>query len=111
MIKKSIALMMACLLTAGCSSAGSTDAQELSGAAAMAVQTVATHLGVPAAELKVVSDDAVDFSDSSLGCPQPGMSYLQVITPGHKVVVDYAGQMYDVRVSGGRAFICETSRQ
>lgn len=77
----------------------------------MAIEAVAAHVGAPAAALKVVSDDAVDFSDSSLGCPQPDMAYLQVITPGHKVVIDYAGERYDVRVSGGRAFICETPRQ
>lgn len=39
------------------------------------------------------------YNDSSLGCPQPGQSYLQVITEGFQFVLGYQGNTYDYRVS------------
>ena len=35
---------------------------------------------------------AVDWRDSSLGCPKPGMAYLDVITPGHRVTLRANGR-------------------
>lgn len=53
--------------------------------------------GTPA----VVSAESVTWSDSSLGCPKPGMMYSQVITPGMKVVVEADGKTYDYRFGRG----------
>jgi hypothetical protein len=39
--------------------------------------------------------EAVDWSDTSLGCPEPGMAYAQVITPGYLIVLGAAGQTYE----------------
>ena len=50
--------------------------------------------------------EARAFSDSSLDCPQPGMSYLQVITPGYRVLLEADGRRFDVRTSGGQGRIC-----
>src|SRR5688572_30891918 len=36
-----------------------------------------------AGPLELVSAEAVQWNDSSLGCRQPGQQYLQVITDGH----------------------------
>ena len=36
---------------------------------------------------EVVAFDAVNWRDSSLGCPQSGMTYTQVITPGYQLKV------------------------
>jgi len=58
------------------------------------------------AAVKVVSVETREFSDSSLDCPQPGMSYLQVITPGHRVLLEADGRRFDVRTSGGQGRIC-----
>ena len=46
------------------------------------------------------------WSDSSLGCPQPGMSYLQVITSGYVVKFSTGGREQEVRVAGENAVIC-----
>ena len=89
----------------------------LNSPAGIAQQLVAEQTGARAEEVEIVSTKQVDFSDSSLGCPQPGMSYLQVITPGYQVLAAHAGKTYDVRIAGQRALICdksvsrETSRQ
>ena len=67
---------------------------------------VAERLGIAAADVGVISVLARDFSDSSLDCPEPGMSYLQVITPGHQVIVEADGRRFDVRVAGEHGRIC-----
>ncbi|MDQ7034092.1 MAG: hypothetical protein Q9P01_04445 [Anaerolineae bacterium] len=39
------------------------------------------------------------FNDSSLGCPVEGEFYAQVITPGYIFILEYAGVIYEYRVS------------
>src|SRR5690606_27288509 len=47
---------------------------------------------VSAADVRFVKAEQVDWDDSSLGCPAPGMGYLTVITPGYRVVLEVNGQ-------------------
>ena len=79
---------------------------KVNGPEAIAVNTVAEFLSIKSERVTVVSSEAQNFPDSSLGCPQPGMSYLQVITPGYRVVVEADGRRFDVRVAGTRGRIC-----
>jgi len=53
---------------------------------------------------------AKEFSDTSLGCPQPDMMYAQVITPGYEVLFTYDGTTYDYRVAeeGETVTLCDT---
>lgn len=102
-----------CLLAAtACSRAGS-DAQTTQPAhppgspAAIAAAAIAQQTGGLADDVVIRSVEAIDFGDSSLGCPEPGMAYLQVITPGYKVDAVLAGRSFDVRVAGKRGVICE----
>jgi hypothetical protein len=80
--------------------------QVLADPAIIARETVAARLGIAAADVTVISVAAREFSDSSLGCHEPGMSYLQVVTPGHEVLVEADGRRFDVRVAGGHGRIC-----
>jgi hypothetical protein len=57
----------------------------------LAKEDLAGKLGVSASEISVVSIEEVDWPDASLGCPQPGMAYAQVITPGFRVVLEAKG--------------------
>lgn len=41
-----------------------------------------------------------EFGDTSLGCPQEGETYEQVITPGYVIVLSYDGTTYDYRAAG-----------
>lgn len=50
---------------------------------------------VPGQEITITSVEYVDWPDSSLGNPQPDMSYAQVITPGFKIVLEAGGQAYE----------------
>lgn len=65
--------------------------------------------GVPAAEIEVVSIEPMTFNDASLGCPEPGKMYAQVITPGFVVLLQTGEAQLDYRVAeGGEAFtLCE----
>ncbi|MBN1260345.1 MAG: hypothetical protein JXB35_06650, partial [Anaerolineae bacterium] len=50
--------------------------------------------------LQLVSVKAETWSDASLGCPQPGMVYAQVVTPGWRFIFEDAqGTRYDVRTT------------
>ncbi len=64
---------------------------------------VAARLKMDPAELKVVSAEEVTWPDASLGCPQPGQMYAQVLMPGWRIVFsDAAGREYDVHTSANR---------
>jgi hypothetical protein len=75
--------------------------------ASRAIQIVAERTGIPPEQLSVVAQEEVDWPDSSLGCPQPGANYLQVITPGVRIVIQGAGQTFHVHGdTQGHLFLC-----
>jgi hypothetical protein len=81
-----------------------------------AIAAYAAALGVPEAEVAVVSVTPVTWPDSSLGCGQPDQSYLQVLTPGYRVVLQAGGQRATYHTSDGsmgsvQVVRCESSRQ
>ena len=71
-----------------------------------AVLALADHLDIPVSAIRVDSVRAVDWRDSSIGCPQPGEAYLQVITPGHKITLRVDGTIHVVHEANGNAFVC-----
>jgi hypothetical protein len=52
-----------------------------------AMSAAATHLGVTSDMLRVEQVQSREWPDSSLGCPQPGQLYSQVVTPGYLIVI------------------------
>lgn len=66
------------------------------GLAAMASGFLADKLGVPAADLTLVSAQRTEWPDASLGCPQPNAAYAQAITPGYTLTFNHKGAAYDV---------------
>lgn len=73
----------------------------------VALAIVAEHLHVSPDDLTVQEVQAVDWPDSSLGCPKPGMAYQQVITPGYRVAVRFGNQLHDVHMANERGFVCD----
>jgi hypothetical protein len=106
-----VALAATAMLVTACQAAapGTGDASIVKPdpVAELAIETLASRLGVPRDEITVDSVAAVDWIDSSAGCPQPGMAYLTVITPGHKVLLEANGQTYAVHEASGHAVVCE----
>jgi len=60
----------------------------------LAREDLAGRLGLAPEAIELVSIEVVEWSDTSLGCPQPGMMYAQVITPGFRVVLETEGEKY-----------------
>jgi hypothetical protein len=61
----------------------------------LAKEDLARRLELSLSEIAAISIEAVDWPDTSLGCPQPGTAYAQVITPGFRIVLGAAGQTYE----------------
>jgi hypothetical protein len=62
--------------------------------------------GVDSSLLTVTRAEPVTWHDSSLGCPQPGIQYLQVLTPGYQVELHGAQENYLVHVAANRSVVC-----
>jgi hypothetical protein len=71
-------------------------------------QDLAQRLGTPTSVFQVLSIQSVVWDDSSLGCPQPGNSYLQAQTPGVRVVFSYENKTYQYHgAESGNFLYCE----
>jgi len=75
----------------------------------VARRVVAEFLSVPITEVTLISLEAQDFNNSSLGCPEPDMAYQQVVTPGYRASIEAEGRRFDVRVAGGHGKICRNN--
>jgi hypothetical protein len=72
-----------------------------------AISALADELGISASEVAFVSIVPAEWSDLSLGCPQPGHSYPQVVTPGFVVALSVNGVGYEVHTDAvGTAVVC-----
>ncbi|MBB5840335.1 hypothetical protein [Kribbella italica] len=70
---------------------------------------LAERAGVTVDEITLVSSEEVTWPDSSLGCPQPGMMYAQVLTSGSRIILSAGGRTYEYHSGGQRPpFLCET---
>ncbi len=76
-------------------------------ALALAIETLGERLNLAGADIEHRRVHAVEWPDSSLGCPEPGKSYLQVVTPGYLVSLRVDGKIHTVHVGGDRAIVCD----
>ena len=90
------------------SSAALTDADRH--VAVAAIDALAADLKIPKEKILVDTIRAVDWSNSSIGCPKPCVAYLEVITPGHKVTLRADGQVYVVHEAKERAIVCHDTK-
>jgi hypothetical protein len=76
------------------------------------MEDLAGRLKVPMEEIELVSVEEVVWPDTSLGCPQPGMVYLQVLQEGSWIQLIYDGQVYSYHSGGMRdLFLCEQTNE
>ncbi len=76
-----------------------------------AVTVLAEDLGIEADDIEVVSIEAVQWNDSSLGCPKPGQAYLMVITPGFRVILEADGERYEYHTDQNQTAVRCQGRQ
>jgi hypothetical protein len=75
------------------------------------VDDLVARTGADRQSIEVVRAEAVVWNDGSLGCPQPGMEYTQMLVDGYWVVLRAGGQDYDFRATQAGYFIlCEGSQ-
>lgn len=72
------------------------------------IDDLASRNSIDRAAITVISDEAVEWKDGSLGCPQPGMVYPQVIISGYRIILGIGDGRYDYHLSDtGRFVLCE----
>lgn len=72
-----------------------------------AVLTLSDTLGVAAEGISLVEAVPVQWNNSSLGCPEPDGSYLDVVTPGYLVTLAVGEESYSVHTDlGATAVVC-----
>jgi hypothetical protein len=84
---------------AGTTPTPTTSDADLSAPAARVVQLaredLARRLGIPPQTIGLLSIEAVQWRDASLGCPRPNAKYVQVITPGFRLALEAEGHRYE----------------
>ena len=71
---------------------------------------LAARSGAAVADIVVLSSEAVQWSDSALGCAQLGKVYSKVITPGLRVALELDGKRYDYHTGApGEFVLCESN--
>ncbi len=77
----------------------------------LAVRFLSAQLGatITRADLSDWGWSEIIWTDASLGCPQPGQVYAQVMTRGYMVTMELLGTTYEVRITatGDSAVLCE----
>lgn len=68
-------------------------------------------LNIPLADITVEKVEEIQWTDGSLGCPEPGKFYTQAIVPGFKVILKVGEKFYYLHSdSSGKSFkICTKS--
>lgn len=60
-----------------------------------ATQDLALRLSISATQINIVNATEVVWPDGSLGCPQKGMAYIQILIPGYLIVLEVDNNKYE----------------
>ncbi len=85
---------------------GYASTQSPQDAIALAKSTLEERVGIPADTIRFAYATAAEWPDSGLGCPEKGMSYRPVLTPGYIVSLQIDDHTYIVHVAGTTAIMC-----
>ena len=76
--------------------------------ATQAKQDLAKRLSVSTDQIDLIEVRSVTWPDGSLGCPQPGMMYTQMVVDGLLIRLRARGNIYEYHSGGSRApFLCQ----
>lgn len=102
-MKPWLAALAACL-TLGCTpmAAEPVPTHGLGADMLLALRTdAARRAGAAESAVKIASVQPVTWPDASIGCPQPGMAYAQLLVPGWRVVLEAGGRRWDYHAARG----------
>ena len=73
-----------------------------------AMEDLAQRLSISASQINIIDAREVVWPNSSLGCPQPGMMYAEVLTPGYLILLNTNGVSYEFHAGrNSDIFLCE----
>ena len=68
---------------------------------------LAQRLGLPERSIELVGPvEEVTWPDASLGCPEPGMIYAQIITHGYRFKLQSGDKLYEYHAGKGMVKLC-----
>jgi len=71
-------------------------------------QDLARRLKIDESQIEALSFEIKVWPDGSLGCPKPGMEYIQVLVEGYLIRLRYQGVEYNYHGGETRGpFLCE----
>lgn len=74
-----------------------------------AIEDLAQRLNVTPEQIEVVEIQTVTWPDASLGCPQSGMMYTQIVTQGYRIMLTVEDKTYEYHTDTQQQVIyCET---
>jgi hypothetical protein len=74
-----------------------------------AIDDLAERLGVERDAVIVVDSRGVTWGDTSMGCPEPGVGYLQVLVDGALAILEVDGRRYHYH-GGNPLKLCENPK-
>lgn len=77
-----------------------------------AQEDLAARLDIPVDQVELREVRAVTWPDASLGCPEPGKVYAQMLQDGLLIRLSAGGELYFYHSGGGQdPFFCEQTNQ
>lgn len=73
----------------------------------MAMSDLSNSKKIELKAMRVKSVVSMDWNNASLGCPEEGMVYAQVITPGYIITLEALGREYIYHAGNRRVVLCE----
>jgi hypothetical protein len=110
LLKMALIVLLAMLLSA-CGLIGGSDQdapqppelpEDLESLVMLAKFDLTLKTGVDLEEIKTISVEQINFTDTSLGVPEPGVQYDSVVTPGLIIFLEADGEEYEYRASGAK---------
>ncbi len=73
-----------------------------------AKEDLSQKLSISVSRINLIETKEVFWPDTSLGCPQPGITYTQVQTPGYLIVLESNGNEFEYHANlHNSVFYCE----
>ena len=68
-------------------------------------QHLAQKLSIAADQIVLADVKHVVWRDAGLGCPKPGVDYIQVETPGYNILLEASGKPYRYHTDETQRFV------
>lgn len=76
-----------------------------------ASEHLANRMGANVEEIVLLAATPVQWRDAGLGCPKPGVDYIQRETPGFNISLELGGNVYEYHTNQVDRVILCTTRQ